>query len=83
MGGFYKTFKQLTGYNTQDIANKFKISKQHVHATFKNYSVIHISCVAYWFTILIDEKVAALENELKALKTLKQQINDEVMNDNK
>jgi hypothetical protein len=78
MNELYKLFKKLTGFNGQDIATKYDVSRQHVSAAMQNFSITYKSCTAYWMNEMIDEKINELIKQVEELEYLKEKIKYEV-----
>lgn len=70
----WKMFKDLTGYNNQDMADKFGISRQRVHEMKRNYSLLYMTSSAYMMNCMIDDKIQELEHNIEILKSFKSNI---------
>lgn len=64
-------FKRLTEYNSQDVANKFKISRQRVHEMKQNYSLLYRTSFAYMLDSMIDDRIKQINYQLEDLNSLK------------
>ncbi|WP_061316895.1 hypothetical protein [Clostridium botulinum] len=74
MKGIYKKFKGLTGFNYQYMADKVGVSKQHIHASMGNYSMLYKTSMAAIMSCCIDDKINELERNIEELKILKKEI---------
>lgn len=74
MRELYKKFKNLTGFNYQDMADKVGVSKQHIHASMRNHSMLYKTSMAAVMNCCIDDKIDELEEHIASLKELKKEV---------
>lgn len=74
MRELYGRFKNLTGLNYQDMADKVGVSKQHIHASMRNYSMLYKTSMAAVMNYCIDDKIDELEKHIVSLKEFKKEV---------
>jgi DNA-binding XRE family transcriptional regulator len=79
MKELYKKFKELTGFNYQDMADKVGVTKQHIHKCLDNQSMIYRTSVAAVMNFCIDDKIEELEKHITELKGLKKEVMHEAL----
>ncbi|MDU7251346.1 MAG: hypothetical protein E6274_03245 [Clostridium sp.] len=74
MRELYRKFKNLTGFNYQYMADKVGVSKQHIHASMSNYSMLYKTSMAAIMSCCIDDKINDLERNIEELKIFKKEV---------
>jgi hypothetical protein len=68
-------FKELTGYKTSEIGERFGFSRQYAHLLIvKDYSPTSKTSAAFYLTTIIDEKISEHKTKIAELEILKQEI---------
>lgn len=74
MRELYRKFKNLTGFSYQDMADKVGVSKQHIHASMGNRSMLYKTSMAAVMNCCIDDKIDELEKHIASLKEFKKEV---------
>ncbi|NFO70783.1 hypothetical protein FDC51_11585 [Clostridium botulinum] len=83
MRKLYRKFKNLTGFNYQDMADKVGVSKQHIHTSMGNRSMLYKTSMAAVMNCCIDDKIEELEKHIAELKVFKKEILQKALTDSK
>ena len=71
-----KEFKRLTGYNNEDVAEKFGVSRQFIHQALNNHTLTHRASSAFYLILMIGEKISSLKKEIGDLESLQLNIGE-------
>lgn len=73
-----KQFKELTGFSTADIARNFNFSPQFIHQVKNNRTITYKASMAFYMTVMVDDKIKQLEENIEKLQRFKGVISESV-----
>lgn len=74
MNQLYKKFKNLTGFNYRNMADKVGVTRQYIQNSILHCSMVYKTSMAAIMNSCIDDKIGELEKHILNLNQLKKEI---------